>query len=159
MELTQAYLKSILHYDQESGLFTWGKNRDSTRIGAVAGTTNASGYVVITHKKRKYYAHRLAWLYVTGCWPADEIDHRDVNPSNNKWDNLREATHSQNHRNRKGIAKHGYKGVTQADNRWRAQIQVGGVRKHLGSFKTPEEAHEAYKAAAIHLSGSFARFD
>lgn len=100
-QLTVVQLKELLHYNPETGVFTWARSvGQRARIGRVAGSKVPSGYIKISVSKRVYSAHRLAWLYMTGSWPENEIDHVDNNPSNNAFSNLRAATKSQNAQNR-----------------------------------------------------------
>lgn len=155
-----AYLKSRLHYNPETGIFIWLKQRRSTEIGKVAGTT-ANSVVKIYIDGKCYMAHRLAWLYMTGEWPSDLIDHKNMNSVDNRWENLRQADHAKNAMNT-GIRKDntsGYKGVAWDARvcKWRADIKVCGKRKHLGMFSLPEVAHEAYKQAAKKYFGEFGR--
>jgi len=158
--LTQQGLKEILHYDMETGVFTWRKHRLRSREHSVAGTPFKGGYIRITIHRKPHMAHRLAWLYVTGSWPSCEMDHIDGDESNNAWANLREATRTQNNCNR-GSHKNnrlGLKGVYQVhDNRFVARIYIDGRSTSLGSFKTAEEAHAAYCNAAQKHFGEFAR--
>jgi HNH endonuclease/AP2 domain len=132
----------------------------SVQADDVAGLLDGDGYRRITIKGRIYQAHQLAWLYMTGKWCSRVIDHRDGDPSNNRWANLRRATISQNNANRRihRNNKCGFKGVVRNHiGRWCAAIYKDGRRYHLGSFATPEEAHAAYVAAARKLFGEFAR--
>ena len=138
----------ILKYDSESGIFTWIKPRPKVRVGNIAGSLSADGYVRVTIYHRRYMAHRLAWLFTYGQWPPHEIDHIDGNRSNNKACNLRLSTSAENNQN---ISlgknnKSGYLGVgwLASSNAWRAQIQVSGKNKYLGLFSTAELAHAAY---------------
>lgn len=95
--LTQKELKELLAYDPFSGHFYWQQDRNQfIRKGQRAGQVNEEGYIRIKVKGRKTYAHRLAWLYVYGSWPKGEIDHIDVNPSNNSLNNLRVVSRSLN---------------------------------------------------------------
>jgi hypothetical protein len=97
---------------------------------------------------------------MTGRWCSRVIDHLDRNPSNNRWDNLRRATVSQNNANRRRHKNNacGFKGVSRTQyGRWRATIFKNGRRHHLGVFSTPESAHVAYVTAARKLFGEFAR--
>lgn len=101
--------------------------------------------------------HRLAWLYMTGEWPTDEIDHRDRDPSNNRWSNLREATHKQNLSNQ-GIHSNnrlGIRGVEKHGKRFRAYLGVEGKKVILGWFDTAEEAGAARDAAGRDMRGEF----
>jgi hypothetical protein len=160
--LTRARLRELLHYDPETGEFRWLKRMSqAVRAGDIAGTLNKTHhYWSITIKGSHHRAHHLAWLYMTGKWCRLLIDHRDGNPSNNRWDNLRKATVWQNNANRCRQRNNvcGFKGVTR--NRWgtwSAVINKKGRRRHLGTFPTPQAAHQAYVAAARKLFGEFAR--
>lgn len=161
-DLTAKYVRSILHYDPLSGIFTWKKQRRKKRVGERAGCVKTRwGYVYIGIDHRSYLGHRLAWLYMTGKWPTRRVDHKDQNPSHNWWTNLRQATHAQNMANSK-LKKNnasGYRGVHKRNNRWRAAISVNNRHYHLGDFITLQEAALAYNAAAIKLRGEFARLD
>lgn len=155
--LTADRLREVLAY--EDGVFRWVRPRGKRAAGAVAGTINVLGYVVICIDSRQYYAHRLAWLYVHGEWPKGEIDHRDMCKSNNKIENLRDATRSENNANR-GTQRPGrLKGTTwhKRAGRWMASIQVKGRNVYLGLHDTEEAAHAAYLAAAKEHYGDFAR--
>jgi len=153
IELTQSYLKQILHYDAETGLFTWlVPNGKRVRKGDMAGCLHG-GRVFIRINKVLYVAHRLAWLYVHGYLPSVDIDHCDGIASHNWLSNLREATRSQNMQNQRRAQKgsaSGLLGVYPSFNKWIAKISVDGQSQHLGTFPTPELAHAAYlKAKSI----------
>jgi len=108
-------------------------------------------------------ANRLAVFWMTGRWPKKFVDHKDVDNSNDRWSNLRHATPKQNGANQKLRSNNttGFKGVSRTTgcDRFSAGIRVDGHRKHLGCFRTPELAHEAYKRAAKKFFGKFARFE
>lgn len=154
-------VRSALTYDQHSGELRWREGR--RRAGKIAGRRQPRGYIRIQlgRDRKQYLAHRLAWLWMTGLWPKDEIDHRDGNPSNNAWINLREATRKQNGANRKinSNSRLGIKGVRKRAGyrRFEAQIKVNGRKHVIGYFDTPEEAQAAYKKAADQFFGLFAR--
>lgn len=155
-------LRELLSYDPDTGLFVWRVNkRGHRKTGDIAGSLDKSGYWIIRLDQRNYPAHRLAWLYMTGEWPAHHIDHRDLDKANNRWANLRQATVSQNLANRRKYKNNqsGFKGVIwhARDKRWRADIRKNGKGYFLGNFRTPEEAHAAYRVAAERLYGEFAR--
>jgi hypothetical protein len=164
--LTQARLKELLHYDPETGVFTWLVWRpNGVKVGDVAGVVHGhTGYLRIKIDRRQYAAGRLAWLYMTGAFPAFRIDHEDTDKLNNRWCNLRPASASQNAANRTAPRNNtsGYKGVhyTRARTsykKWAAHIRVDGVLKTLGYFSKPEEAHAAYVQAARAAFGQYAR--
>lgn len=149
-------LRAHLDYKPETGEF-WTRPR---KIGTVQhfGKTRVPA-VTIRLKEgdgvfRHYYAHRLAWLWMTGEWPRDEIDHINNNSTDNRWENLREASHIENNRNKDFRSGRKLLGACfhKASGLWRAIIRG----KNLGYFKTPEEAHVAYKRAAIEEYGEFA---
>lgn len=162
--LTAERLREVLHYDPETGIFTW-KVSLAPRgpVGAVAGCSRSGRrqYVVIRIDGELFLAQRLAWLYMTDIWPTDKVDHKDNDASNNRWSNLREATNAQNcfNQGKRSVNSSGFKGVTlfKRDRVWTAQITVSGKNHYLGRFQTPEEAHAAYCEAAERLHGEFAR--
>ena len=169
--LTAEYVRSILDYDPATGVFVW-RYRTQMRIqwnaryagreaGYVRRASNGKQYRLIGIDGVQYYAHRLAWLYETGEWPDDEIDHRDGDGLHNWFDNLREATRKMNSANSRKprTAKSRLKGVTwsSAHGRFKAQITVDQKGIHLGYFDSEEEAHAAYVAAAREHFGEFAR--
>ena len=166
-ELTAERLREILHYDPETGIFTYRRSRGPHETGDIVGhisrksTHQGGGYRVIAVEGREYGAHRLAWLYVHGEFPKGQIDHRNLIRDDNRITNLRPATRSQNVANR-GIQSNntsGMKGVSwhKAAKRWVACIQQEGVYRYLGLFDTKEQAHTAYRAAAINSFKEFAR--
>lgn len=169
--LDASTVKELLHYEPESGVFTWlprkGKKTWNTRYaGKEAGfdwTPTGSGvsYRSIRIFDWPFLGHRLAFLYMTGEWPAHEVDHADGDGLNNKWANLRAASKAQNGANCKAKKnnKSGFKGVSycKATNKFRATIQAEGKWKWLGGFSTAEEAAEAYAEASKSLHGEFGR--
>lgn len=159
--LTQAQLHEVLFYDPYTGVFTWRQARQNIRVGEVAGDFSGR-YVRIKLDQKSYAAHCLAWLYMTGAWPDDEVDHKDTQKHNNRWLNLRAATRLQNTHNARPMKNKKYttlKGVTWAKgrNKWQASIRIDGALKHLGYFSSPEAAHEVYAQRAKELRGVFAR--
>lgn len=157
MLLTADRLRKLLHYNPETGRFTWLELRGRRR--RAAGYVNSWGYRVIMIDGRNYRANRLAWLYVRGELPADEIDHINMVRDDDRFTNLRPATRTLNNANRKPYRNNssGFKGVVRRGNRWRAEIRLNRKSIHLGCFATPETAHAAYAAAAEKLFGEFAR--
>lgn len=159
-ELTQALLKEWLTYDPSTGEFRWARQPHGgpRRKGDVAGSKLPIGYWVIRLQLKLYYAHRLAWLYMTGNWPAEEIDHKNCNPIDNSWANLRAATSSQNKANR-GPRTTLPKGVyfERSSGLYTASAKKNGQTYWLGYHKTPELAHAAYCETAHKIHGEFAR--
>lgn len=134
-KLTQKRLKEILHYDPNTGIFTWiqGPMRQKQ-----AGYKNPAKCIDIRIFGRLRKAHRLAWLYIHGFFPENQIDHIDRNPLNNKIDNLREVSCQCNIRNcgnfintstaAKGVCWH------KSGNKWRANIVINNKQKSLGLY-------------------------
>ncbi|BCQ23123.1 HNH endonuclease [Caballeronia sp. NK8] len=161
--ITLERLKQILSYEPDTGLFRWKVYRNAkVGVGDIAGTISAKGYAMIGTGGRLYQAHRLAWFYMTGAWPDHEIDHRNHIKTDNRFENLRQATKTDNNRNRRFKRnRSGFKGVAFNPRlkKWNAQIWYDGKQKHLGVFDRPEDAHEAYRAAAKEIHGEFATFE
>ncbi len=154
--LSQEYLKSILHYDPLTGAFTWlVKTAWHVVIGAPAGSPHKDGYWHIGIKGRRVLAHRLAVLYMTGKWPDDQVDHKDLDRRNNQWENLRLATNMQNHQNSKlrSTNKSGHTGVwwDKSHGKWRSSIRAYGSVTRLGDFDSKEGAIKAYTEAKARL--------
>jgi len=142
-------LKERLSYNPITGDFTWltGYKRI---IGNKAGTPHHGKYIYIRMYKRGYLAHRLAFLYMTGSFPINVIDHIDGNGMNNSWANLRAVTIAENQQNQKiqhTNNKSGLLGVIPKGGFFAAQISVNKKQIYLGSFPTPQEAHQAYLKA------------
>jgi hypothetical protein len=161
--LTVEGLRELFVYCPETGQFKVKAPRRWVRkpVGSVIGSIGANGYIVIRIYGQLYRAHRLAWFYTHGCWPAEHIDHINGDRSDNRLANLREASVSQNLGNAKRSKNNtsGFKGVCRGrGDKWRATICVNGKRRKIGSFSTPEEAHKAYCAAATEKRGEFANF-
>ena len=158
MELTQDQLKARLRYRPETGFFYWispGKYH-SQRKNRRAGVPNKDGYIVIRINTRLYRAHRLAWLYVYGELPR-RLDHKNRNRSDNRIENLRPCTQSQNMANQAARkTKTGFRGVEKRGNRFKAYAHANGKKLFLGSYSTPEEASAAHETSRIAMWGDFA---
>jgi len=160
--LTHQRLRELLDYDPETGVFTWRVNRRGrfARVGAVAGTPRKDGRLQISVDGTIYDAGPLAFLWMTGRWPARLIDHKNGDPSDDRWRNLREATYSQNGANSfDRISEVPFKGVVieKRTGRYCARIKVNYKMINLGTFETAADAHVAYIAAARKYFGAFAR--
>jgi hypothetical protein len=157
-------LKEILSYDPETGVFRWKTTQGPRAIaGSKAGWKDGKGYICIKIDGVSYRSHRLAWLYMNGEWPEKDIDHKNLDPGDNRWCNLREATRSENgyNQNKHKTNTSGYKGVYyhKVKRKWVAIITVNGKRIHLNQWNTKEEAHAAYCEAAEKYHKDFARIE
>ncbi|VTU25429.1 putative NHN endonuclease [Variovorax sp. PBS-H4] len=152
-DLTAARLRELLHYDPETGVFTWRVTRPGGKAnaGSLAGDINKkTGYRRIGILLQRHDAHRLAWLYVHGHWPIGMIDHIDGNQKNNAIANLRDVNHRTNQENLKRALSNNSTnllGVSARRSRWIARIVIRGKWTYLGTFGTPEEAHAKYVMA------------
>ena len=155
--ITQQYIKSLFHYDEQTGIFTRLVKRGAAHVGDIAGSKTWNGYVTIYIDGKNYRAHQLAWLYIHGVIPDTDIDHINQDKADNRISNLRLATRSQNNIN-SGIHAHnttGFRGVYASHEKFAAQIKRNGKPLYLGRFDTTEEAHQCYLAAARELYGEF----
>lgn len=153
-DLTADRLRELLHYDPETGAFTWRSNRTPRiRAGAVAGHRHPLGYWTLSVDGKRYYGHRLAWLHYYGEWPTNCVDHINGDGLDNRIANLRDITHKENIQNQRRAAKNnessGILGVGWFEPRqkWRAQIGHDGRSIHLGYFDTADEARTYYLVA------------
>ena len=170
-------IKKLLNYDPETGIFVWlsrpvrpdyessDRSWNTKYSGKLAGSIHASTsgrlfYINIKIYNKLYLAHRLVFLYMTGKFPLDQVDHKDRNGLNNRWENLRQANRMENSWNCGPQINNtsGFKGV-HLDKRWgryQALIRIRGKNKSLGYFDNPEDAHIAYATAAKKHFGEFA---
>ena len=150
--ITQSEVKELLDYSSEIGVFVWLSDRGRlAKKGDVAGHRHADGYTRIKIKGKLYSAHRLAWFYVCGVWPKHQVDHINHIRGDNRWVNLREATHQENQKNAT-IRKDNSSGITGVswctrDNVWQAYIKANEKQTHLVSSNDLFEACCARKSA------------
>jgi len=161
-ELTAETLRDLVSYDSATGEFRWRRSTNQRiKVGDIAGCIRPDGYKVIKIFGMPHLAHRLAWLYTHGAWPKDGIDHINGGRKDNRLDNLREATNSQNQWNSgpRSNNKSGFRGVSwySPNRKWAAEIQKAGGKIHLGYFSTPEAASKVYEKKATELFGEFKR--
>lgn len=150
--LTQSQLKELMHYCPETGEFTRLKASGAYKVGSKVGSVDVHGYIQIRIGPKNYKGHHLAWLYVYGHLPIEDLDHADRNRANNAIANLRYLT-AQQHREHRGRNKNntsGYRGVSydKFTGRWRAQLKTNYGSVWLGRHDTAEVAYEAYKRGA-----------
>jgi hypothetical protein len=168
--LTRERLAELLAYDPETGEFSRvGAARPQSAhyvnkpVGYIKpGSLNGGGgYRMMSLDGKTYRAHRLAWLYMTGEWPDEDIDHINGERADNRWSNLRAASRWQNIHNMgmRDRNTSGLKGASYDHRRknWRSQITVNGKHHFLGRFDTAQQAADAYAAAADRMVGEFAR--
>ena len=161
--MDKGYFKKYLTYDPESGTLRWKVTLCSTAIaGNIAGTKTRKGYIRIQIKGHRYYAHRIAWTLTYGKIPDGyEIDHKDLDKTNNKINNLRLVTKSQNlsNRGKQHNNKTGVKGVSVCPQTglYKARVMLNKKEHFCGRFKTLEEAKEAVIAKRNELHGEFAK--
>lgn len=161
--LTQEELHADLSYDPDTGVFR--RRSGNTLVDGEAGTVNGSGYREIRVRTQRYLAHRLAWFYVHGVWPKEQIDHINRIKTDNRIANLRDVTPFENSQNR---PEHCYTSPRLPDvpgrvrgvvwrkdvSKWAAYISVNGKQKHLGYFLTIEGASLARLEAEAELAAS-----
>lgn len=149
----------MLDYDPATGKFHWRVTKANKVAGSVAGSISSQGYWELKVDRRLYRAHRLAWFYMTGRWPAETVDHINCVRTDNRFENLREASLSQNNCNTpiRTDNTSGFKGVYwhKQNQKWIATIGHKKKVRYLGSFDTAERAHEAYCLAAVAAFGEY----
>ena len=152
-------LTDLLFYDSDTGEFLYRVYRGRrAHKGQVAGYIRKNGYRFIMIDGWQYLAHRLAWFFVTGFWPLNQIDHVNRDKADNRFANLREATGSDNQANRAAYGASGLKGVSfhKRQHVWRASDGRNGKKITIGSYATAQEAYGAYLVVARQLHGEFA---
>lgn len=152
VRITFERARLLFSYDEENGTLIWNRRGPDTFPGKTAGVYSpVINSVVITIDGKSYRAHRVIWLWNTGHWPANEIDHISGDGANNRMDNLREVSCSENHKNMPvpRNSKSGIIGVRyhNGSGAWIAQIKVNGCMVHLGSFDSKGAATDARKTA------------
>ncbi len=147
-------------YHDDIGRFVWKVAKGWVKPGRIAGTANGdNGYRYIKLNGVHYLEHRMVWLYVHGCLPEGEIDHINGDKKDNRIENLRQCTRSQNEIN-KGLSSantSGCKGVSwhAQSKKWRARLKVNKKEVHLGTFENKADAELAYKSYLQKTHGDF----
>jgi len=147
--LTQEYLKSILSYDPETGLFLWKEKKQGRKKNKIAGHQRIDGYVELEINYKRFLAHRLAFYYIYGIFPKEDIDHVNGIKNDNRFLNLRTANRSENMQNVKNHRKDnksGFLGVSfnKQYGKYVAQLVLNKKHVHISFHDNPENAHEAY---------------
>jgi hypothetical protein len=159
--LTAERLREIVVYDALTGIFIRriDTNNGRWKAGQVVGSIGSDGYLLVSIDGQQYRANRAAWLYMKGVWPAGEVDHKDTDKLNNRWLNLRDVPplfNQQNKRKARKNNKSGLLGVFPNKKGFSSQLRIpGGKRIHLGTWKTPEEAHAAHMEAKLKYHEGF----
>lgn len=157
-EISQARLHEL--FDYKDGQLIWKISRGGkAQKGSVAGRKVKHNYTQIEVDRKTYYLHRLVFIYHNGYCPK-VIDHIDGNPANNKLENLREATLSENQMNSK-ISKNNSTGMKNVNwnteaNKYRVELSVNGRNKFIGYFDDPELAELVAIEARDKYHGRFA---
>ena len=159
--IAQDRLMEVLEYSPETGVFTWTQRRRGVKVGEECGRiSKAHGYREICVDGVLSRAHRLAFIYMTGNCPK-YVDHINCVKTDNRWDNLRACTHSQNMVNTELQADNtsGVKGVVWDKHRskWRAQATIRGKKYNLGRYDDKGAAIEAYRRKMVEEHGDFFR--
>ncbi len=151
---------SALQYDPKTGHFTHITKSKHKEAGEIAGYVGSNGYRAIYLNSEIYYAHRLAFLYMTGSFPEDHVDHINHIKTDNSWVNLRDCTQAENNRNSsiRKDNKSGVKGVcwNPSSKKWFAYISANKTRHKLGLFDSLEDAAKVVAEARKQLHGVFA---
>lgn len=157
--LTQARLKELIHYNPTTGIFM----RKFSRMSKIVGSPDKDGYLTIGIDGKNLKSHRLAFLYMNGRMPDGEVDHVNLKKSDNRFENLRDASRGQNMTNTKTYSNNasGAKGVHwhKKTMKWQASIMSNGKCFYLGLHEDIESAAAAVRAKRIELHGDFARHE
>lgn len=137
-------LKEVLKYEPDTGDWIWIKSlSNAAPVGHICNY-RPGGYLKIRIDGKLYRAGRLAFLYMTGKWPKGIIDHKDRNPFNDRWNNYRDVTQSDNMKNISARSDNtsGYKGVSfnKQHKKWESYINSKGKRFGLGLYTDIKEA-------------------
>lgn len=156
-------LRRQMRYEPETGKLFWLISKKGVTAGRqVSPRPTSDGYMQCVFNGQHYYQHVLIWFYVTGNWPAEDIDHKNRNRADNRWENLREATRSQNHYNKAcQYNKLGVKNVTKytPGSGYTVTSRVNGKIVNFGTYRTLEEAAEVARGVRVEHHGEFANHD
>lgn len=159
-QLTAERLREVIIYGSDTGEFRWRISRPGCVAGRLAGTIKPEGYRQIEIDGRLYRGARLAVLFMTGQWPPNGklVDHRNGIRDDDRWKNLRFATHSQNARNRRATTASGRVGVySSKSGRWTATIWLDGRNQNLGTHESMKAASAVRETAERRYFGEYSR--
>jgi hypothetical protein len=157
--LNQELLKELVNYDPNTGVFAWKKIRPGVSSSKKFGSLKPSGYIVVLINKKLYRLHRLAWLYMTGEWPENEIDHINGNKADNRFCNIRKATKAENNWNKK-VRKDSTTGVKNVlyypkYQSYYVRITANKIAHSFGPFKTKDQAALVAKEKRAEIHKNF----
>lgn len=147
-EMMYKTVRALFDYNPITGHLVRRQTTSSrAQRGMLVGCINSAGYAVVNIDRKVQYVHRIIWLWMTGDWPTGVVDHINGKRADNRWDNLRDVSYSENCHN-----KNVESGVYWAhrDQVWVACIQVNGDKTHIGQSKDREEAEAMYREVKKH---------
>ena len=148
--ITAERVRELFDYEEDTGYLLWKiRTARCRRISDLAGHEALNGYRHVPINGKMYLAHRLIWLHKTGEWPKNNVDHIDGDPRNNRWNNLRDVSQSQNCHNVKPSSGVSY---NKRSSLYHARIRINYRTYSLGYFKTKEEAEAAYLEKKLSLT-------
>lgn len=148
--LTQEYLKSIILYEPLTGMFIWRYKEacpSFKRGGRISNCVEKDGYIQIRISGKSFKAHRLAFLYITGEWPKEQVDHINGIRRDNRWCNIRECTPRENMFNMRACVDGKIKGIRKKNKSYEVTLRINGIPTYLGSYKNLEDAVKTIRAA------------
>jgi HNH endonuclease len=158
--ITPEQIRNMFFYNSRTGVLRWKKLEGRRKAGPL-GSIDSKGYLAIHIRPHMYRLHRIIWAWKTGKWPLGEIDHKNGVRTDNRWNNLRNATRIQQNANQKPRKNNtsGFRGVywLTDSKKYAAVIHLNGKKTYLGYDKNLKRAAAIYKKAAKKHFGEFSR--